>query len=434
MSSLRNPATFAGLWLAAGCNALFGVEEPNLISEANGGEAGQPGGPGLFPSLPEAGDGGEAGEGGAAGEGDAGEAGAGGGWSQPQVPGAAGELGGGGTSEPPVGLGGAPLATGGSPAPVAAGAGGEAPSVSGGAAGAAGTTGSACISGDRYCDDDTLVTCEQGSPLEEPCPFGCESNACRPECTQPSIECRNNNQRVCGSDGRWGPEQACGDQTCVPDKGCSDCAPGDVRCNAQSGDAEQCVDGEWHADVCQSEERCVLEAGVSRCIDNVVFSLPDTTLPGGTLFDRTPDVLYAYPLRQSVGPDELVALQIGAVGAKQPANARLALYADNGAGYPGELIGRTNTLSFSGSQEVISDLTPRIRTLEPEQNYWIGIVFAPGGVPQLQCRHDDEAPGGLLVHQPFEDTIPTIFPTSEVLGDADMECNLFLRVRYRTPD
>lgn len=438
MGVLRNPATFACLWLGAGCNALFGVEEPHPIeSGLAGGEGGKVdlpqrgGGPSISPE-PQAGSGGESGSGGETSRPGGGEAGT------QESPATGGASGSGGDSNPPSATGGIPRDTGGSPGAATAGAGGSEPTSTGGAAGAAGAGGSSsCGSNWRRCADaDTLEICEDGSLQEEGCPHGCDDDACLPECSPPSIECSASGdaERVCGSDGRFGQSAPCIHETCVVGTGCTGvCAPKEVRCNTETGDAEKCVAGDWDvSDVCADDERCSVEGGVSLCIDNDPRSVgPDQSLPQSVWINVTPAVLRAYPLPEDPEHVAATVLQLGVIAAGQPANLRLALYEDNGAGYPGALRARTNTITVNGEETRTSDIVPAAEQWDPEKRYWIAVVFATGGTPQLRCRSDDENPGGLLVSHSF-DSFPTTFP-SGALNDAGIECNLFARVRTNTP-
>jgi hypothetical protein len=440
MRVLRNPATFACLWLAAGCNALFGVEEPHPIESGfaggEGGEVDLPqrgGGPSISSELPQGGNGGESGAGGEASRPEGGEAGT------RETPGTGGASGSGGDSDPPSGTGGTPAGTGGTSGAATGGVGGTEPTSTGGAGGAGGSAGgSSCGPDRRHCANaGTLEICEDGLPRSEPCDYGCDDDACLPECTPPSIECRasDNSVRVCGSDGRFGSRQPCTGKTCVPDEGCTgECEPDEYRCNAENGDAERCVDGDWaSADVCPKDtELCSLEAGVAECIPNDPRTVGhDVRLPQGMPFSVTPNVLRVYPLPEDLEQVDASVLELGAI-AGAPASAFLVLYADNGAGYPGELLGRTFTISFTTLEDKTREIVPGTVLLEPEQRYWIGIVFANSGTPQLYCRDDTDAPGSFLVSQPFDSPIPDPFPTSNVLPVQDLECNLFVRVRTKT--
>jgi len=194
------------------------------------------------------------------------------------------------------------------------------------------------------------------------------------------------------------------------------------------------VDGDWaSADVCPKDtELCSLEAGVAKCIANDPRTVGhDVRLPQGMPFSVTPNVLRVYPLPEDLEQVNASVLELGAI-AGAPASAFLVLYADNGAGYPGELLGRTLTISFTNLEDKRREINPTTVLLKPEQRYWIGIVFANSGTPQLYCRDDADAPGSFLVSQPFDSPIPNPFPTSDVLPVQALECNLFVRVRTKT--
>jgi hypothetical protein len=432
MRTLGSAATFASLWLAAGCNALFGVEDPVIVgSDTNGGEAGETstvatgGGPVILPQLPEPGGAGGAGGapfepvGGDGGTSHAAEAGGGVGGTADENPQT------GGTAP---GQGGTQSTTGG-----VADAGSENSPT--GAAGAAGSSG--CVEDESHCSADNLKleTCENGTLRSATCPNGCIQARCA-ECIPTTVECRtsDNSVRTCGNDGRFGDFEQCEGQICLTGVGCSDCEPDQVRCNAMTGDAEDCDRGEWSlVDKCiTNEQLCVIESGVSRCIENKVRPLgPDLPLINGSLRSVTPDVLHIYPA--PVVDVKAFAIQLGLIGSGQPAHARMALYADDGNDYPGAFLGLTDVLTIGATEANARDLLGSPLLLDPDQRYWIGVVFANSGSPHLYCRTmQPQAPGGYIVYQPYNDGFPDPFP-ADAVPDADVECNLFLRVRTQTP-
>jgi hypothetical protein len=434
MRTLGNAATFAGLWLAAGCNALFGVEDPVIVEPAaSGGEAGERtagasgGGPIISPQRPAPG-----GAGGAGGAPFDPEAGAGGLSEIPEAGGGAG-----GEIEQGPGTGGTAPAQGGTQSTTGGVADAGSDNSPAGAAGAAGASG--CAEGESHCAPDnlTLETCDGGTPGSVLCPNGCIQGACA-ECIPRTVECRtaDNSVRVCGDDGRFDDFEECDDEeTCLPGEGCGGkCGPDQVRCNTMTGDAEACDRGEWSLvrECTTNDELCVVESGVSKCIENKVRPLgPETPLTNGSLRSVTPDVLHIYPA--PLVDVKAFAIQLGLIGAGQPAYARLVLYADDGNGYPGARLRVTDVLTVAATEANARDLPGAPLLLDPDLRYWIGVVFASSGSPQLYCRtNQPQEPGGYLVSQPYDDGFPDTFPPG-ALPDAGTVCNLFLRVRTQTP-
>jgi hypothetical protein len=429
---------FAALWLAAGCNALFGVEDPVRVEDvAEGGTGGEP------PLPPYGGNGGfseghEGGSGGVSGvpKPDAGDAGVAG------MTADAGRDGGSGGA-----VGGQP-ATGGRPT---AGSGGNQttagtlgvagePSTTGGAAGADGAAGAAggpeCASGSARCvNENWLEICDRGALVLEECIIACIDDDCA-DCEPGTAQCLEGDTKakLCQTDGQLGPELTCTNKTCNPNKGCDgECAPGQVRCHPEDGDAEHCSAGTWlQVDDCEAvTERCVVEGSKSECIDNDPIPLgPEQPLSGGSLRDRTSNVLYTFKLPRS--SEDAIALQAGLIGDGQPAVARLALYEDTGTGYPGTLVSYTNRVDVQAPAPDEGLLTPSGALISRDKDYWLGVVFGTAGSPQLFCRDNQGAPTHYLVSQMYGSELPTIFP-GDALDAFDLECNLFLRIRAKTP-
>jgi hypothetical protein len=151
----------------------------------------------------------------------------------------------------------------------------------------------------------------------------------------------------------------------------------------------------------------------------------------GSLRSVTPDVLHIYPA--PLVDVKAFAIQLGLIGAGQPAYARLVLYADDGNGYPGARLRVTDVLTVAATEANARDLPGAPLLLDPDLRYWLGVVFASSGSPQLYCRtNQPQEPGGYLVSQPYDDGFPDTFPPG-ALPDAGTVCNLFLRVRTQTP-
>lgn len=428
----RASTVLFALSVAGGCNALFNVEEPVLVeARVEGGAAGA----GASPQL-EGGDAAES-SGGARGSNEpiGGEGGSAG--EPPGAPplGVGGESGSGGSAEPPLLSAGSPSqhSGGASGAGGALGVGGD-ENASGGAleptggAGGAGCTGASS----RCVNDHVREVCEDDAVRQEDCPHGCLNDECA-ACDAGTVECdQNNRTRVC-EDGQFGPWATCVNQTCVPDVGCDrDCAPGQVRCNTENGDAEKCVAGQWTLeDVCISQtRRCIIENEKAICIDNDFYPLgPEKPLTGGALESQTPDFLQLFPL-PSVEATAVVA-EMGLVGDGAPAYAQMVLYEDNGSGYPGALLTFTSTIDVEGPGPNTKAPVSAVR-LDPEKDYWIGVVFASSGSPELHCRQTSGAPKSYERSQAFTAAFPQQFPAAAT-PTFDRECNLFSRVRTLTP-
>jgi hypothetical protein len=334
--------------------------------------------------------------------------------------------------QPPQDTGGT-HATGG-----ALGAAGE-QSMTGGAAGSNGVAGAAggpaCLEGSAHCvKENVLEVCDGGALELVDCDLGCIGDACA-DCIPGTAQCLDDNKKakLCQSNGVFGPEATCTNKTCNPEKGCDGvCAPGQVRCS-EEGDAENCNAGTWTQfnDCKPIEERCLIENSVANCHDNPIVPLgPDQRLSGGTLRNRTANVLAAFRLPRST--DDAIVLQAGLIGDGQPAVARLALYEDDGTGYPGTLISYTTRVDVQGPGPNEGLLTPAGMLLSRDKDYWLGVVFGSSGAPQLFCRDDQGAPTNYAVEQLYGSEFPTTFP-EVALEDFDLECNLFLRIRAKTP-
>jgi hypothetical protein len=417
--------------VVASCNSLFGVEEPHLASEGQGGDSAGPGGS----AGAAAGEGGENpggtdGAGGAFGGSDGGSfGGSAGAGAGEHVGGSAGEL------DIP---GGAPNASGGA-GTITSGAAGEATS-SGGAggtggtgavAGVAGTGGVApCIDEQSSCADATQVKrCEAGQWVFDDCEYGCRLNECS-ECEPGTIECQGTSAlRQCDQNGYYEPVESCGDQFCTT-LGCRDCVPGSSRCNSVSGDAETCTGGTWVlANECEpQEEICEISGGLSECVENRLRDYG----PGEAfdeLTDVAPNVLRVFPLGELKVTSRLVYFALFGDG-EPGAVARFVLYADQ-SGRPGPIVASSYDVG-------INDMGPntgsprRATVLQAGTSYWIGAVFAPAGEPKLRFRSNDLAPPGYELELSFGTGFPTEFPTdAREIFNAEM--NLFLQIRTETP-
>ena len=442
MRGLRRASVpVCSVWLAAGCNALFGVEEPIAVDEAtdggSGGEAAKPasGGAGGDAGRPPGGDGGSN----RPPEPQGGEAGA------SEFPGADGIGGAGGERPHTPAQGGEPSNTGGGAvAGGSVGAGGE-PSETGGAQGAAGAPDAAgaagapaCVEGSARCISQTVLeVCDDGAVELEDCGAnGCLVDHCA-DCVPETAQCSQGGRRarLCDENGQLGPELTCTNQTCDPDEGCrGECEPGQVRCNPDDGDAEACNAGDWQqVDECVAQvDLCVVENSISKCIDNPLWPLgPNQPLTSGQLYNRTPNVLHVFKLPRST--EDALASHAGLIGNGTAALARIFVYEDDGTGYPGTLVARTDRVDVDGEGIKRGALLPSGSLISASKDYWVGVVFGSPGTPQLVCRDGDaNAPASYAVAQSYDASPPDQFPTDS-LENAEFECNLFLEVRTRTP-
>jgi hypothetical protein len=414
--------------LVASCNALFGVEEPYLVSEGQGGDSAVVGGS----AGAAAGEGGEGlggteGIGGAFGGSDGGSFGGSAGAAE-NVGGSAGEV------DAP---GGAPNASGGSDR-MAGGAAGEATS-SGGAggtggtgpiAGAAGTGGVApCSDEESSCASQTqMKRCEAGQWVLDDCEYGCRLDECS-ECEPDTIVCQGMSAlRRCDQNGQYVVE-SCGEQLCTT-LGCRDCVPGTSRCNSDNGDAETCTGGTWvlKKNCRPQEEICESSAGVSDCVENRLRDYG----PGEAfdeLQDVAPDVLRVFPLGELKDTSRLVYFALFGDGGPG-AVARFVLYADQG-GRPGPIVASSTNVGINDMGPNTG--SPRQATvLQAGTRYWIGAVVAPVGEPKLGYLSNNLAPPGYELELEFSDPFPTEFPASanQIFS---LEMNLFLQIRTQTP-
>jgi hypothetical protein len=438
---LRASIPVCGFWLAAGCNALFGVEEPVRIDDAiDGGSGGEsarppPGGAAGEAVGPSGGDGGASGaptsEGGEAGVSSvppvAHDGGAGGGI--PQLPPQGGQLsntGGTATTGGMFGAAGDPNATGGIDGAA-------------GTAGAAGATSEpACDEGSARCVSQTrLEICDDGAIAFEDCSYGCIPNPDQcAECEAGTALCSQGGRhaRLCDENGRLGPDVTCTGKTCNPEIGCDgNCEPDQVRCSPDDGDAETCNAGQWQqVEECEAQvELCVVENSKSRCIDNELWPLgPDVSLTSGRFFNRTTGVLHVFKLPRA--PQDAFAIQAGLIANGTAALARIVVYEDDGTGYPGLRIAATDRVDVDG-QGTKRGALGAAPLISANKDYWIGVVFGTPGSPQLFCRDGNEdAPASYAIDQSYDTPPPSQFP-ADSLENAQFECNLFLEVRTRTP-
>lgn len=436
---LRVTSPLFAMCVVAGCNALFDVEEPVIVEVGvDGGAAGEGGS-----RVVDGGDGaaGESlGRAGASGDPGGTEGGSAG---QAVVGGAGREGGAGGIAEPPATTGGS-MDQGAGGASGTGGRFGTGGDVSGsggawlaaGAAGALGAAGSAgCAEGSSRClNDDQLEVCDQGALRREGCPLGCVNDECA-ECEAGTVECGpgNTSARECGADGQFPSFTPCVNRTCVPEVGCDGvCAPGQVRCNPMNGNAETCTAGSWTlANECVSQtQRCVIEDGEAICIPNDVYPLgPEAPLSGGAVSSQTPNFLQLFPL--PAVEETAVVAEMGLIGDGMPAYAQMVLYEDDGSGYPGARLTFTSTIDVEGPGPNTKQPTSVVH-LDPEKAYWIGVVFAPDGSPQLRCRERPEAPQSYERSLNFNAAFPNPLPAG-AQPIFERECNLFLRVRTLTP-
>jgi hypothetical protein len=426
------PFTLGWLFVVSSCNALFGIEEPYLVSKGAGGESTGLGGSGGA----SAGEGGESpggtdGAGGAFGGSDGGSfdgtAGVG-----ENVGGSAGEL------DSP---GGAPGASGGS-GTTTSGAAGEA-TWTGGTSGTGGTGGTAAVAGaagtggvapcsdeESSCANATQVKrCEAGQWVLDDCDYGCLLDECS-ECEPGTIVCQGVSAlQRCDQNGHYEPVESCGAQLCTT-LGCRDCVPESSRCNSENGDAETCTGGTWVlSEQCEpQEETCVIASGESLCRHNALRDYG----PGEAfdeLTDVAPDVLRVFPLGELKDTSRLVYFALFGEGGPS-AVARLVLYADQ-SGRPGAMVAASENVGINEpGPNTASPLQTTV--LQAGTSYWIGAVVASTGDPRLGFLDNLSAPQGYELPLQFGQEFPAQFPTS-ANSIFNSEFNLFLQIRTQTP-
>ncbi len=135
-------------------------------------------------------------------------------------------------------------------------------------------TSDTCKDGEKSCDGNFAVTCNNGKPQKTDCTATntkCVNGACQKEeagkCTEGKTQCNaEGNHQIC-TDGKWKADpcpnkQVCQDGKCV-EKPAADkeekCTNGKYRCN-DDGERQKCVSEKWEDDPCDKNETCT-EAG-----------------------------------------------------------------------------------------------------------------------------------------------------------------------------
>ena len=438
----RAISTALCLLAAAGCNAIFGVEEPILVSSGEGGAAGADGTGGRpahsgGPSSPDAGSGGElALAGGGAGNAEpaenAGNAGDGG---RPASSGGTASAG------VPHENGGEPQLVGGSPS--AGGSANQGGTETGGSPSTTGGSGGStdCLPSQRECEDDEYErTCANGTWKSSQCAFGCVVDRCA-ECEAGDVQCNaaTTRARACNTQtGRWDAFVDCVNQTCFAGIGCDgECAPGQERCNPETGDADSCDDdtGTWTqiAECTAQTQICVLESGSAECLPNSLRPLgPDQIFGNGAPEAVTPHVLRFFALPEVDEVVQVIELGLIAEGNSR-SYARMSIYEDDGSGKPGALVIDELGLTIDFEQDRQTVPVPSGVLLQPDERYWLAVVFRETGSPEVWGRSATSASSYQLAHD-YADAFPTTFPSASAVEVLGTEWNLFLMVRTRTPD
>lgn len=104
------------------------------------------------------------------------------------------------------------------------------------------------------------------------------------------------------------------------------------------------------------------------------YGSPPSTTPVGIL--TVTATTYAYPLY--IPATTLKTVSIGVTTGQTAANARVALYADNGAGYPGSLVSDFGAIgAMTATATVTSTLTTPLAV--NSGLYWVGSIFTASG-------------------------------------------------------
>jgi hypothetical protein len=108
------------------------------------------------------------------------------------------------------------------------------------------------------------------------------------------------------------------------------------------------------------------------------YGLPAGSTPG-TLLTVT-GTLYAYPYYIS-GPSTIKTIGIDVTTGQTGGGAFVGLYADNGAGYPGNLVTSSNNTSalIATSGAAIQNYTPTTALALPSGWYWLASIFTATG-------------------------------------------------------
>ena len=449
---LRATWTALALLVAGGCNAIFGVEAPVLVNSSDGGAGGGGADAVQGGRSANAGDAGNAGaslgDGGAiggtgTGTGDAGAAGDG-------SPAKGGRAGAGGSATAGSATAGSSAEDGGEAAAIGGATGSGGGLSTGGTGGTGGTppaTGGsggtpACAKGARECEDGEFErSCDAtGQWQRTRCQIRCVANHCA-ECEANEVRCNPSltSFQLCGEDtGVWGEAEECVNQTCFENRGGCDgeCAPDQVRCNAETGDAESCDDGTWEVEgACLAQTQiCVVESGQASCGNNPLRTLgPDQKFGNGAPELVTPHLMRIF--RLPLVNDEVQVMGLGLIAEGNPTSyAKMAIYEDDGNDYPGAqvAISTGSGIEINGDETQSADPAPSFVYLKPDAKYWLGVVFTTAGTPKIWGR-TAEGSNAYQITQPFASGFPTTFPAgaSEIL---ETQWNLFLTVRIRTPD
>lgn len=125
-----------------------------------------------------------------------------------------------------------------------------------------------CPAGSKQCDDKTPQTCvnnswEDGTECTVDCFGEGECADCIPDdkrCADPT------HAQVCDSQGQWGQQTACIDQTCYLNQCSGVCAPGDTQCEDASTLQTCNAMGQFDdTDCAATDETCVDEVGAAQC-------------------------------------------------------------------------------------------------------------------------------------------------------------------------
>ncbi len=108
------------------------------------------------------------------------------------------------------------------------------------------------------------------------------------------------------------------------------------------------------------------------------YGLPAGSTPG-TLLTVT-GTLYAYPYYVS-GPSTIKTIGIDTTTGQTGGGAFVGIYADNGAGYPGNLVSTSNnTVALAAtSGAAVQNYTPTTAIALPSGWYWLASIFTASG-------------------------------------------------------
>jgi hypothetical protein len=233
----------------------------------------------------------------------------------------------------------------------------------------------ACLDDARSCSAAGMPQiCQDGGWVAgDMCPYVCEedSGTCGGECPPHTKRCTDGGAEVCGDDGTWSWPMAC-QFVCVVDECNGECTPQSTECATLSTYKTCDTAGQWGNPQSCSMPTEICRPGTPTCVDAVHDVGWDTALMG--TFPLSIQTLYV--LRLPVLDHSAVVNMFGVYGTETGANARLALYKDDGSGtaptgLPIDYVSTQLALGIGQAEQYPT--APNV-ALDQGAMYWLGIV------------------------------------------------------------